>query len=148
MFCQPENALKLFEDFWGDWTDDFKYKGQRRGVIFTEDQLKTMVRLDLQVRLQTHELDLQHFGLPPMTEEERISVAGLVNTEDTIIREELEYDVRDLRENTNLAKSKFTVEQKNIFDVVMSAVQKKRRPTSIYFSKGRMWQDFSPKCSP
>ena len=75
-------------------------------MSFTEDHLKTMVRLDLQVRLQSHELDLEHFGLPPMTDEERVSVAGLVNTEETIIRE---FDVRELSENTNLSRSKFTV---------------------------------------
>ena len=84
-----------------------------------------MVRLDLQVRLQSHELDLQHFGLPPMTDEEKATVSGLVNTEETIIREELEFDVRNLIENTGIAKSKFTEEQNNIFHIVMNAVQKK-----------------------
>ena len=42
-----------------------------------------------------------------------------------IIREEYEVDVRDLNEDTNLAKSKFAEKQENIFDVVMTSVQKK-----------------------
>lgn len=49
LFCQPSNPKILFEDFWQDWTDDFKQKGLRRGYTFTDEQLKTMVWLDLQV---------------------------------------------------------------------------------------------------
>ena len=51
LFCQPSNPKTLFEDFWQDWTDDFKQKGLRRGYTFTEEQLRTMVQLDLQVCL-------------------------------------------------------------------------------------------------
>ena len=54
MFCNPADARTLFEDFWKDWTDDFKQKGVRRGLTFTEEQLKTMVRLDLQVSMYSH----------------------------------------------------------------------------------------------
>ena len=52
MFCSPSNGAKLFENFWEDWTDDFIYKGQQRGLVFTEAQLKTMVCLDIQMRLE------------------------------------------------------------------------------------------------
>ena len=49
VFCQPSNPKQLFDDFWQDWTDDFKQKGLRKGHTYSEEQLKTMVRLDLQV---------------------------------------------------------------------------------------------------
>ena len=58
-----------------------------------------MVRLDLQVRLLAHENDLQDFDLDPMTYEERLSVQGLVNTEETMIREELDFDLPELQNN-------------------------------------------------
>jgi len=49
MFCSPSNPKQLFDNFWQDWTDDFKHKGLRKGHTYTLEQLKTMVRLDLQV---------------------------------------------------------------------------------------------------
>ena len=49
LFCQPSDPKQLFDDFWQQWTDDYKQKGLRRGYTFSDEQLKTMVRLDLQV---------------------------------------------------------------------------------------------------
>ena len=51
LFCFPADPKTLFEECWQDWTDDFKQKGVRRGLNFTEAQLRTMVRLDLQVQI-------------------------------------------------------------------------------------------------
>ena len=44
-----------------------------------------MVRLDLQVRLQSYEKDLQDFRLDPMSDEEKQTVFGLVNIESVLI---------------------------------------------------------------
>ena len=74
MFCSPGNGVKLFEDFWKDWTDDFLYRGQQRGLNFTDDQLKTMVHSDIQMRLQKFEEDLQDFHLPQNTDEEALTL--------------------------------------------------------------------------
>ena len=49
LFCQPSNPKILFEDFWQDWVDDFKKNGLQKGLTFSNEQLKTMVQLDLQV---------------------------------------------------------------------------------------------------
>ena len=125
MFCQPADPRKLFDDFWDGWTDDFKRKGHSRGVTYTEDQLRTMVRLDLQVRLLAHEKDLQDFDLDPMTDEERLSVQGLVNTEETMIREELDFDLPELQNNVQTSIASFTEEQREIFESVMTAVTQK-----------------------
>ena len=93
MFCQPSDPKALFDTFWNEWTDDFVCKGESKNKKFTEQQLKTMVRLDLQVRLQSHEKDLQDFHLDPISDEEKETVAGLVNIESVLIREEMEYDI-------------------------------------------------------
>lgn len=47
--------------------------------------MKTIVRLDLQVRLKSHELDHPNFGLKPMTDEEKQSIEDLVNIESVVI---------------------------------------------------------------
>ena len=111
LFCQPADPRKLFDDFWADWTDDFKRRGERWGMTFTDDQLKTMVRLDLQVRLQSHEQDLPNFGLDPMTEAEKATVEGLVNIEEAVIREEMDYVVNELAANVEETVPKFTASQ-------------------------------------
>ena len=85
MFCQPSDPKALFDTFWNKWTDDFVRKGQSMNKTFTEEQLKTMVRLDLQVCLQSYEKDLQDFGLDPMSDAEKQTVAGLVNIESVLI---------------------------------------------------------------
>ena len=61
LFCQPSNPSKLFDDFWQDWTDDFKRQGEKRGYTYTEEQLKTMVRLDLQVCICYLNNIIQHY---------------------------------------------------------------------------------------
>ena len=80
-------------------------------MTFTDDQLKTMVRLDLQVRLQSHEQDLPNFGLDPMTDDEKATVEGLVNIEEAVIREEMDYDVNELAANVEETVPKFTASQ-------------------------------------
>ena len=46
--------------------------------------------------LQSYEKDLQDFHLPQMTDEEIASVEGLVNTEEALIRDEMDFDVMTL----------------------------------------------------
>ena len=46
-------------------------------IIYSDEKLKTMVRLDLQVQLQSHELDLPNFGLQPMTDEKNTTCTRL-----------------------------------------------------------------------
>ena len=67
--------------------------------------------------MQSHEQDLPNFGLEPMTD-------GLVNTEDAIIREEMEYDVNELNANVEKIVPTFNAAQQQIYLSVMDAVRK------------------------
>ena len=49
MFCGPANPRSLFDEFWQTWTDDLEQRGRSRNITLDEDQLKTMVLLDLQL---------------------------------------------------------------------------------------------------
>ena len=126
MFCQPADPKKLFEDFWADWTDDFKRDLELRGQQFSEKQLKTMVRMDIQVRLLSHEKDLPDFGLDPMTDEEKATVSCLVNTEEPLIRDEKVYNVNELLSEVEKICQMFTATQKSIYDTIMAAVMQKK----------------------
>ena len=99
MFCQPADVKTLFDTFWKEWTDDFVRKGELMNRTFSEEELKTMVRLDLQVHFQSYEKDVQGFGLDPMSDVEKQTVAGLVNNESVFIQEEMEYDITELQTN-------------------------------------------------
>ena len=63
MFCLPAHPRGLFDEFWDTWVDDFKYQGQRRGLRLDDGQLRTMLLLDLELRLQSFEKELSEFGL-------------------------------------------------------------------------------------
>ena len=142
LYCQPADPRKLFNDFWADWTDDFKRRGQNRGHVYSDSQLKTMVRLDLQVRLQSHEQDLTTYLLDPMTDEEKATVEGLVNIEEAVIREEMDFVVPELAANVETTIQQFTVEQEAIFNIVMEAVRQEESLQLFVSARGGCGKTF------
>merc|ERR1712208_109481 len=101
MFCMPANPRDLFDEFWETWVEDFQHQAHKRGVILDEEQLRTMLLLDLELRLQSFEKELADFGLPKPTQEELERVQTITNTDPVVIREEKDYDVSDLIESVN-----------------------------------------------
>ena len=142
IFCQPANPQNLFTVFWPQWTDDFTRRGHDMGVTFTEQHLKTMVRLDLQVRLQSHQKDLQDFGLDEMTPEEKATVHGLTNIEEALIREEMDYNVIQLAANVQTTTQTFTAAQHTIYDTVMTAVREKQSLQLFISARGGCGKTF------
>ena len=63
---------------------------------FTYEQLKTMVSWDLEVCLQSYEKHLQEFGLDPMSDADKETVAGYVNIESTLIWQDMKYNIIEL----------------------------------------------------
>ena len=124
IFCQPSDARALFETFWPTWIDDYKDQGQRKGITLTETQLRTMVLLDLDLRLQSYEADLGKFGLPVPTAEELSNVEHMTSTQPAVIREELDYNLEEVSASVEDRVPTFTTEQRCIFNRVMDAVQK------------------------
>ena len=57
-----------------------------------------------------------------MSDEEKATVDGLVNIEDAIIREEMDYDVTELITNVETTVDKLNAEQREIYNTVMRAV--------------------------
>ena len=131
IFCMPSNPLALFNTFWDTWYDDFERKAARRGAHLTENQLKTMVLLDIELRLSSHEKSLHDFMLPEPSEEEIIEVEHVNNTEPPFIREELDFDVDVLKNLVEERVHTFTPEQSHIYQNVMNAVTNDR-PIQIF----------------
>ena len=123
MFCFPSNPRSLFDQFWQDWYDDFQYKAERRGVTLTEDQLKTLLLLDLELRLSSFEKTLLDFNLPVPTPEEIAQVQHVTCTQAAVIREELDYDFQELRQQLEQSVPSFTEQQAAVFNTIMEAVR-------------------------
>ena len=87
-------------------------------MALDSDQLKTMVLLDLQLRLQSFEKELRDFGLPEPSPEELARVENITSTDPVVIREEKEYDVANLVATVEDLVPKCTPAQAEIYDKV------------------------------
>ena len=115
LFCQPSNPKALFEEYWSTWVDDFEQQGRRKDITLDEGQLKTMLLLDLELRLQSFEKQLKDFGLPVPSEEELARVQSITRIEAAVIRDELDYDVEILAASVEETIPKFTKEQQQMY---------------------------------
>ena len=142
MFCLPANPRALFDEFWMTWTDDFEQKGQQNGVALDEIQLKTMLLLDLELRLQSFEKQLIDFGLPKPSLEELAQVENLTSTEPVVIREEKNYTVSELAASVEEVTTKFTKDQAHIFTTVLDAVKNKKSICAFIDARGGCGKTF------
>ena len=143
MFCSPSNPSELFNKFWVDWTDDFKRNAERKEIILNEQQLKTLVTLDIQQRLQSWNRGLQTFRIPEPTLEE-ISKISFDETRQlpVLIREELDYDVVQMKKISSERRESFTDEQKKIFEMVIDSVQTESSLTMFIDARGGTGKTF------
>ena len=88
MFCQPANPRALFDEFWMTWTDDFEQKARGQLCSLDENQLRTMLLLDLELRLQSFEKELSEYGLPSPTIDYFVRVKNITSIDPVVIREE------------------------------------------------------------
>ena len=142
MFCQPSNPKGLFEEYWSTWVDDYEKQGNRKGITLDEQQLQTMLLLDLELRLQSFEKQLQDFGLPVPTAEELARVETITRTESAVIRDEMDYNVEELAASVEETVPKFTREQQEIYQVVMDAVRSQKSLQTFINARGGCGKTF------
>ena len=146
MFCQPSNPCNLFNEFWSTWIDDYQQLGKRRGTSLDDNQLKTMLLLDLELRLQSFEKELANFGLPQPTQEDLASVENITSTDPVVIREEKDFDVDELRITVQETVEKFTEEQAAVFETVMGAVRERKPLCAFIDARGGCGKTFIINC--
>ena len=142
MFCMPSNPRGLFDEFWETWVEDFQYQALKRGGILDEAQLRTMLLLDLELRLQSFEKELTDFGLPVPTDEELRLVENVTCTEAVVIREERDYDVEELATKAKSTLPKFTDEQRLIYERVNTAVREQEQLLAFINARGGCGKTF------
>ncbi|WP_416879511.1 AAA family ATPase [Litorimonas sp.] len=143
MFCDASNPRDLFDHFWESWTDDFLQKAVRQGIHLQSDQLKTLVLIDIEHRLDSFEKQLGHFGLPKPTAEELAQVSCFTRDEPAVIREELDFEVEELTVNVDTAKNQFTEDQRRVFDTIMQAVESETPLQAFLSARGGAGKTFT-----
>ena len=122
-FCFPSEPALLFAKFWDTWTDDFKQKGVQQNIELSDEQLRTMVLIDLETRLQSFEKTLERAGLPTPTPEQLADVEMVMSIQPAIIREELDFSMDVVTDTVQERMPTFTEEQRAVFQTVMDAVK-------------------------
>ena len=123
LFSMPSNPRELFENHYLEWADDFKQRAEKNGFSLTEEQLKTLILVDINTRLQSWEKTLMTFGLHQPTPEE-LDDANFDSKLDTptLIREELNFDLEELGKLIDDRLSNFTESQRDVFETTMRSV--------------------------
>ena len=142
MFCQPSNPKALFEEFWRTWIDDYEQKGYRKDITLNEEQLRIMLLLDLELRLQSFEKQLKEFSLPVPTPKELARVENITRTESAVIRDEMDFDVEELAISVEEIIPKFTKDQHQIYEEVMDAVKNNKTLLAFIDARGGCGKTF------
>ena len=132
LFCQPAKPLELFNRHYMEWADDFKLKAAKNGIELSESQIKTLVILDLQHRLQSWDKNVNLIGIQMPNEGEVADVSFThTSTLPVLILEELDFKIDDLEQLLSDRRSNFTESQRIVFENVISAVEE-CRPLSVF----------------
>lgn len=123
LFCEPADEKTLFENHFMEWVDDIKSAASKKGMTLTVEQLRTLVLLDLEAKLQSREKELVDFKLPRPTKEELSKVQSLNNPVPVLIREELDFDVNEMKRLVAERVPKFTPDQLEAFNTILKAVK-------------------------
>ena len=101
-----------------------------------DNQFKTMLLLDPEMRLQSFEKELKDFGLPKPSVEDMCQVRSIANIEAVIIPEEKDYDVEQLVKSVQESTSTFTKEQQQIFKDILAAVKRGEQLLAFVDARG------------
>ena len=142
VWSAPANPRQLFDKFWHDWADDFLQRAQHKNVNFTEDQLRTMVLLDLKNQLFDVEKQLQDFGLHEPTEQELAAVTVLTGSMSSVIMEEMNFDVAELAEEAQQILGMYTEEQQAVHNRILDAIKNDNRLALYINAKGGCGKTF------
>ena len=123
LFCMPANPKELFEGHHLDWADDFIKDSKNKGIELSQQQLKTLILLDIQRRLKSWDKDLKTFGLKEPSSDD-LSEVNFNEAESlpVLIKEELDFDIAKLSKLSNERISQFTDSQAVVFNEIMDAV--------------------------
>ena len=127
LFCTPADPRDLFERHFLEWTDDLQAAALKKGLSLSDQQLRTLVLLDLETRVQSREKELFTWELPQPTEKELSEVEVFHSTVPVLIREELDFDVNQMKRLADERIAMFTADQLDAFTTIFDAVKENKQ---------------------
>jgi hypothetical protein len=123
LFCLPANPIELFDKHWKEWMDDFDRDATNNGITLNDKQLKTLVLMDIQTRLQSWGRSLSSLRIPEPSQADIDEVSFVQKKIPAIIREELEFDITEMGNLVNQRRAILTESQKVVFETTMKALE-------------------------
>ena len=140
LFCQVADPLILFNQFWHSMHDDILYKLRTSfrmpQLILPDDQLKNYVLYELEQLFNASAATLQDHNLPMPD--------GQLMKEITnkLLREELNYDLIELKNQHSLDFASLNHGQRIIYDSVIAAVFEKKQALIFVHGHGGTGKTF------
>ena len=122
LFCLPSNPRELFNKHWKEWTDDFEKDASNKGLSLKDSQLRTLVLLDIQTRLQSWGRNLTALQIPEPSKQDLMDISFIDKKISPLIQEELEFDQRDMENLLETRKPLLTESQRVVFETTIKAL--------------------------
>lgn len=141
LFCEVENHKEFWESNWKNLSDDIE-KRQRKTYLWenyrlSDDQTKSYCLLEIQNLLNRYGKSLSDFEGMPLPD-----TSLLVKMDNRLIREEYDYSITSLRKEHAESLELLNVDQRQIYDQVISAVINKRGGFFFIFGQGGTGKTF------
>ena len=133
LFCTPADPTQLFQRHLDSMAEDFV----RRHADLPDDQRATLVLLQVEQQLQQAGKQLDEFGLPVPTVEQRELAADLQHADaerrhlPRIVQEELAHDGDELQDQLAAQLPVLLPSQRDVYNQVLAAVDE-RRPLAVF----------------
>ncbi|XP_038698800.1 uncharacterized protein LOC119996288 [Tripterygium wilfordii] len=140
MFCEVADSKRLFDAHLNNFQDDIIYKLQNRFAMgpstISPSHIRDQVLLEIDAILSKNGACLSDYNLPLPT---NTLVQQLSNT---MLREELTYDINELLLCANNMEQQLNIEQRNIYDAILNAVYAEKGGLFFLYGHGGTGKTF------
>ncbi|XP_073266985.1 uncharacterized protein [Populus alba] len=140
MFCEVADPNSLFDQFWHSMHDDIEYHLRSSfsmlNVRLSDDELKNYVLYELEQLFNASGTSLEDHKLPMPNGRLMDEVRN------KLLREELSYDLAELRNNHSLAMPLLNPCQRNIYDSVITSILQKKQALIFVHGHGGTGKTF------
>jgi hypothetical protein len=141
MFCEVADPNSLFDQFWHFMHDDIEYRLRSSfsmlNLRLSNDELRNYVLYELETTFNASATSLKDHKLPMPNGRLMDEVRN------KLLREELDYDLAELRNNHSLAIPHLNPCQKNIYDSVITSILQNKQALIFVHGHGGTGKTFS-----
>ena len=139
LFCQIANPQDLLDQFWHTMHDDIRIKLSSfspHNLHFSDNELKNYVLYELEQLFNALATSLKDYNLPLPNDRLMSEIRN------NLLREELNYDISELRSNNEASISLLNTCQKKIYDRVMESISKNQQSLIFVYGHGGTGKTF------